>query len=86
MTEQSIPMDVIGWWSAAVPAGTPKAAVDQINKWFIDAVGAEETKKFLNNAGGDQLMLSPEKAQEMMLKEIENWREYVKIAKITPQG
>jgi tripartite-type tricarboxylate transporter receptor subunit TctC len=86
MTEQGIPMDVIGWWSASVPAGTPKAAVDQINKWFVAAVGSEESKKFLNNAGGDQLMLSPEKAQEMMLKDIENWREYVKIAKIAPQG
>jgi tripartite-type tricarboxylate transporter receptor subunit TctC len=86
MTEQGIPMDVIGWWSASVPAGTPKAAIDQINKWFVDAVSADETKKFLNNAGGYQLILSPEKAQEMMLKEIDNWREYVKIAKITPQG
>ncbi len=86
MTEQGIPMDVIGWWSASVPAGTPRAAVDAINKWFVELVGSEETKKILNNFGGDQLMLSPDAAQAMMLKEIENWREYVKIAKITPQG
>ncbi|HVG52433.1 MAG TPA: tripartite tricarboxylate transporter substrate binding protein, partial [Xanthobacteraceae bacterium] len=49
MTEQGIPMNVIGWWSASVPAGTPRAAVDAINKWFVQAVGTEETKKFLNN-------------------------------------
>ena len=62
------------------------SAVDAINKWFVQVVGSEETKKFLNNNGGDKLILTPDAAQQMMLKEIENWREYVKIAKITPQG
>ncbi len=86
MTEQGIPMNVIGWWAATVPSGTPRPAVDLINKWFVEVVGSEESKKFLNNFGGDQLILSPDQAQAMMLKDIENWREYVKIAKITPQG
>ncbi|HVG51094.1 MAG TPA: tripartite tricarboxylate transporter substrate binding protein [Xanthobacteraceae bacterium] len=86
MTEQGIPMNVIGWWAATVPAGTPKIAVDTINKWFVDAVSSEDTKKFLNNLGGDTLITTPEQAQAMMLKDIENWREYVKIAKIVPLG
>jgi hypothetical protein len=25
---------MMGWWAAMVPQGTPKAATDQINKWF----------------------------------------------------
>ena len=56
MTEQGVPMNVIGWWAATVPAGTPKPAVDLINKWFVDVVSTDETKKFLNNLGGDPLI------------------------------
>lgn len=86
MTEQGIPMNVIGWWSASVPAATPRAAVDAINKWFVQIVSSEETKKFLNNFGGDQLITTPDQAQQLMLKDIDNWKEYVRIAKITPTG
>jgi tripartite-type tricarboxylate transporter receptor subunit TctC len=86
MSEQGVEMNVIGWWSAMVPAGTPKPTVDLVNKWFVEVVGSEESKKFLNNLGGDQFINTPEKAQELMLKDINNWREYVRIAKITPQG
>jgi tripartite-type tricarboxylate transporter receptor subunit TctC len=86
MTEQGIPMNVIGWWSAAVPAGTPRPAIDLINKWFVEVVGTDETRKFLSNLGGDALISTPEQAQALMLKDIDNWREYVRIAKITPQG
>ena len=86
MTEQGIPMNVIGWWAATVPAGTPKPAVDLINKWFVDIVSTDEAKKFLSNLGGDAFINTPEQAQALMLKDIDNWREYVRIAKITPQG
>jgi tripartite-type tricarboxylate transporter receptor subunit TctC len=86
MTEQGIPMNVIGWWAATVPAGTPKDIVKLINKWFVDIVSTEETRKFLNNLGGDPLITTPEQAQAMLLKDIDNWHDYVKIAKITPQG
>jgi tripartite-type tricarboxylate transporter receptor subunit TctC len=86
MTEQGIPMNVIGWWAATVPAGTPKNVVNQINKWFVDVESTDETKKFLSNLGGDPLIKTPDEAQAMMLKDIENWRDYVRIAKITPQG
>ena len=30
--------------------------------------------------------MEPAKAQELFLKEIKNWADYVKIAKIEPQG
>ncbi len=86
MAEQGVPMNVIGWWSATVPAGTPKNIVDQINKWFVDIESTEETKKFLSNLGGDPLIKTPEEAQAMLVKDVENWREYVRIAKITPQN
>jgi tripartite-type tricarboxylate transporter receptor subunit TctC len=85
MAEQGIPMNVIGWWAATVPAGTPKYIVDQINKWFVEIERTDETRQFLSNLGGDPLIRTPEEAQAMLARDVENWRNYVRIAKIEPQ-
>jgi len=86
MTELGVPMNVTSWWAATVPAGTPRPVVDQINKWFVDIVSSDETQKFLSNLGGDPFVLTTDQAQALMLEEIDNWREYVRLAKITPLG
>jgi tripartite-type tricarboxylate transporter receptor subunit TctC len=86
MTELGIPMNVVGWRSATVPAGTPRPIVDQINTWFNEVLATDETKAFLANIGGDAFINTPDQAQALLLKDIENWHEYVKIAKITPLG
>ena len=85
MTEQGVPMDVTGWWAAMVPSGTPRAVIDEINKWFVQVVGSEETKQFLAQFGGDPLIETPEAAQARLLKDIGGWAEWVRIAKIQPQ-
>lgn len=85
MTESGIPMDLTGWWAAMVPAGTPKPVVDAINKWFVQIVSSEETKKFLNGFGGDPYIDTPENAQARFLADIKNWGDYVKLARIEPQ-
>jgi tripartite-type tricarboxylate transporter receptor subunit TctC len=82
MKESGVDMDMTIWWAAMVPAGTPKPVVDQINKWFTQIVSTDDTKKFLNSFGGDPYINSPEKAQEMFLKAIPQWIEFVKIAKL----
>jgi tripartite-type tricarboxylate transporter receptor subunit TctC len=79
-------LNMMGWWAAMVPAGTPKPVADQINKWFTQVVSSDETREFLAKFGGDQLLLDPAKGQDLFLKEIELWREFVRIAKIEPQG
>jgi tripartite-type tricarboxylate transporter receptor subunit TctC len=86
MTESGVPMDLTGWWAAMVPAGTPKPIVTKVNEWFTQIVKTDETKKFLNNYGGDPFIISPEEAQALFLKSIKDWGEYVKIAKIEPKG
>jgi len=86
MTEVGIPMDLTGWWAAMVPAGTPKPVIDQINKWFVQIVSSDDTKKFLNSFGGDPNIQTPEEAQKVFLQDIKNWGDYVRMAKIQPQG
>jgi tripartite-type tricarboxylate transporter receptor subunit TctC len=82
MKESGVDMDMTIWWAAMVPAGTPKPVVDQINKWFVQIVSTDDTKKFLNSFGGDPFINTPEKGQEMFLKAIPQWIEFVKIAKL----
>jgi tripartite-type tricarboxylate transporter receptor subunit TctC len=79
-------LDMMGWWAAMVPQGTPKPIADQINKWFDQVVASEETRKFLASFGGDQLIMPPDQAQALFLKEINNWADYVRLAKIVPSG
>jgi len=86
LAEQGIPMDIDGWWAAMVPAATPKPIVDQLNKWFVEIVSSEETRKFLANFGGDPLIETPAKGQERLLKDVEKWKEYVRVAKIPQRG
>jgi tripartite-type tricarboxylate transporter receptor subunit TctC len=82
MKESGVDMDMTIWWAAMVPQGTPKPIVDQINKWFVQIVSTDETKKFLNSFGGDPFINTPEKGQEMFLQAIPQWIEFVKIAKL----
>ncbi|HWL05835.1 MAG TPA: tripartite tricarboxylate transporter substrate binding protein [Xanthobacteraceae bacterium] len=86
MKEQGIDMDLTGWWAAMVPQGTPKAVVDQINKWFVQVVSSPETKEFLAKFGGDTLIETPDQGQDRLLKDVMRWGEYIKAAKIQPQG
>jgi tripartite-type tricarboxylate transporter receptor subunit TctC len=86
MTESGVPMDLTGWWAAMVPTGTPAPVVEQIHKWFVQIVSSDETKAFLNKFGGDPNIMAPAEAQKIFLQEIKNWGDYVKMAKIQPQG
>ena len=85
MTESGIPMDLVGWFAAMVPQATPKPVVAQINKWFSEIVAMQDTQEFLIRFGGDPWIATPEEAQARLLKDIQDWREYVRVAKLTPQ-
>ena len=87
MAESGVPgMDLTSWWCVHVPIATPRPIVDQLNKWMVDIVGTEETKKFLKQFGGDPFILTPDEAQALFIKDEKAWAEYVKIAGIRPQG
>lgn len=80
--EQGHDIVLMGYFSAMVPAETPKPVVAEINRLFSTAVAMEETKKFLNTIGSEPWINTPEKAQEIYLAEFENYRKAVAIAKI----
>lgn len=86
MKEQGIDMDLLGWFAAMVPMGTPKPVVDQINKWFNEINSQPESKKYLNSIGGDPWITTPEIGQARLVQDVKDWGGYVRAAKIEPQG
>jgi tripartite-type tricarboxylate transporter receptor subunit TctC len=87
MQEQGIPnVDLPGWFAAMVPSATPKSTVDEIGKWLTDAVQMEATKQFLNGFGSDPLISTPEEGQARLVRDIQDWGAYVRMANIMPQG
>ena len=87
MAESGVPgIDLMGWFAAMVPAGTPRPIVDQLNAWFSLVVAADETKRFLNSFGGDPWIAAPEEGQARLRQDIEAWGAYVRLAKIEPEG
>jgi len=85
MKEAGVPVELVLWFGAMVPAATPKPIVDQLNAWINQVVAMDETKKFLINNGSDPWINTPEQAQAQFVKDQNDWAEYVKLAKIEPQ-
>jgi len=86
MAEQGYPMDLIGWFAVMVPAATPRPIVNQINGWFTKIHQDPTTAKFLINYGGVPWTASPDEGQARLLRDIKDWGDYVRIAKLKPQG
>jgi tripartite-type tricarboxylate transporter receptor subunit TctC len=86
MAEQGIKMDLNGWFAAFVPSATPRATVDQLNKWFNQILATDEAEKFLAQFASDVVRSTPDEGQARLVRDIDSWGEYVRIAKIQPQG
>ena len=83
--EQGVAVDLPGWWAAMVPAATPKPVVAKINDWFRAVLETPDTKDFLRSIGADPLIMTAGDSQALFLKEIDAWKEYVRLARIDPQ-
>jgi tripartite-type tricarboxylate transporter receptor subunit TctC len=86
MTELGYPMNLMGWFAAMVPSATPRPIVDRLGVWFSQVVKTDETKAFLNRIASDPFVSTPDEAQALFLQQIKDWGEYVRLAKIEPQG
>jgi tripartite-type tricarboxylate transporter receptor subunit TctC len=86
MTEAGVPgVEMMGWFAAMVPAGTPRPIVEALNKWFNEVLKTDDAKKFLNSYGGDPYISTPEQGQALLLRDIKEWERYVALAKIEKQ-
>jgi tripartite-type tricarboxylate transporter receptor subunit TctC len=86
MAEQGVPIEILSWFAALVPAATPKPVVNQINALFSKVIGMEETRAFLMKFGTEPWIATPEEGQARLMKDLEIWPEYIRVAKLPLQG
>jgi tripartite-type tricarboxylate transporter receptor subunit TctC len=86
LKELGYSIEITNWWAALVPSATPRPIVDQLGKWVSEVVASPEGTAFLAGVASDAWVSSPDEAQAFFLKQIDQWREYVRIAKIEQQG
>ena len=86
MAEAGVPgVELLTWFAAMVPSATPRPIIDKLNGWFNQVLATEETKKFLNNFGGDPFVTTPEDGQALFRQHVKDWESFVRAAKIEPQ-
>jgi tripartite-type tricarboxylate transporter receptor subunit TctC len=86
LKEAGLDVDVAGWWAAYAPAGTPAPILDQLHAAFTAVVKSPEAKTFFNGIANEPWPMTRAQAHQAYLKEYKDWGEYVRIAKIEPQG
>jgi len=80
--ESGINSNVWGWWSIAMPKGTSQAIRDRLEKLYGEFVPTEEHAKWALSIGCEPYPGNAASTQAALLKEIDAWHEYVRIAKI----
>jgi tripartite-type tricarboxylate transporter receptor subunit TctC len=86
MTEQGVPMDVVGGFGMMVPSATPPAIIETINEKFNQVTKTEEAKKFFNTIASDPWVNTVAESEAFLQGEIKKWADWVRVAKIKPQG
>ena len=67
--------DILGWFGILAPAGTPKSAIDRLNREFQRAQG--ELKQRYRELGVELLAGSPEEFGRMIESEVARWGEVI---------
>jgi tripartite-type tricarboxylate transporter receptor subunit TctC len=77
--------DVTSWYSIVVPAGTPPAVVDRLQKEIARAVDAPDVKAKLAALGAEPVANTPSEFAAMIKVESAKWGKIVKDAGIRPE-
>jgi tripartite-type tricarboxylate transporter receptor subunit TctC len=83
ISEAALPgFEVTNWWGIVVPAGTPRAIVDRLNKELTAVIASSETKRRFEAEGADPVQMAPEEFGRFIATETAKWSRVVKQANI----
>jgi tripartite-type tricarboxylate transporter receptor subunit TctC len=83
LAESGVPgYEVASWNGIAVPAKTPKAIVERLNKEIHAAVGSAQIKQRFQELGVDQNTSTPDGMKNFLVDEIAKWNALIDKAKI----
>ncbi|OGA40004.1 MAG: hypothetical protein A3G24_27545 [Betaproteobacteria bacterium RIFCSPLOWO2_12_FULL_62_13] len=77
--------EVSGWYGILAPAGTPKAAIDTLNKATRAALSKPELKGKLLAVGVESVDTTTGQFRQFLLVEMKKWDKVVKTLNITAQ-
>lgn len=76
---------VASWNALAVPAGTPAAVIEQLNRALREALATPEVRDKLGKLGLRLSAGTPDELLTLLASEIARWREVIRAAKIEPE-
>lgn len=76
---------VSSWNALAVPAGTPPAVIEQLNRAVREAVVTPEVRDKLGKLGLRLRAGAPDELRNLLVSEIARWREVIRAARIEPE-
>ena len=77
--------DVVTWYSFVAPAGTPKAAVDKLNREISAIVEAPEMKEKLRGQGVEADAMTGAELAKLYRTETDKWAKVIRDSKISPE-
>ncbi len=86
VAESGIPgFDTAVWYGMYVPAKTPAATVEKLNKDIVAILQSDEMRKWLSQEGLEPVADTPAQSQAFLRKDIERWKTLAKTAGIQPE-
>ncbi len=86
VAESGIPgFDTAVWYGMYVPAKTPAATVERLNKELVAILHSDDMRKWLSQEGLEPVADTPAQSQEFLRQEIERWKALAKSAGIQPE-
>jgi tripartite-type tricarboxylate transporter receptor subunit TctC len=83
VSESGLPgFEVSSWNGVFVRSGTPKAIIAKLEKEYLDALSAPDIKQSIENLNADILALNKGQTQELLLSDIQKWRDVIHSAHI----
>ncbi|MBC5767882.1 Bug family tripartite tricarboxylate transporter substrate binding protein [Ramlibacter albus] len=77
--------EIMAFLALYAPAGTPAPVVTKVNRAMRDALATPAIRTRLETLGLTLRDYSPDDYRSFLAREIENWANYAKVAKIEPQ-
>jgi tripartite-type tricarboxylate transporter receptor subunit TctC len=85
MAEAGVPVDLVAWAGALVPAGTPPQIVNQLSEVMQKVLSTQQAKEFFARYGGEPTPSSAAEMEQFLKKELDNWGRAIRVAGIEPE-
>lgn len=77
--------DLVGWFAAFVPAGTPRPLINTLNAKIVEAVAVPAIKPQTDKIGIEVITTTPEGLADFLRREIAKWEIYVRDSGLKPE-